>query len=143
MCDSPTPANARDCRVEVLIVSNDSTRNISPKPVISLSRRGLIASGVPSLPVTPVPPVVSMTSGLGSAIHGDTAALILYISSGTTTFRVRCDSRNAICHTGFFPDLSSASVRVSEIVSTAISKGMKPRFFIVHIQCCSTDDYGP
>ena len=97
-----TPANARDCRVEVLIVSNDSTRNISPKPVISLSRRGLIASGVPSLPVTPVPPVVSMTSGLGSAIHGDTAALILYISSGTTTFRVRCDSRNAICHTGFF-----------------------------------------
>ena len=54
------------------MVSNDSTRNISPKPEISLSSNGLTASGVPSLPVTPVPPVVSMTSGLGSEIQGDT-----------------------------------------------------------------------
>ena len=69
-----TPAKARDCTVEVLMVSNDSTRNISPKPVISLSKSGRMASGVPSRPVTPVPPVVMITSGLVSAIHVDTAA---------------------------------------------------------------------
>src|SRR5262245_63537845 len=35
------PARARDCRVEVPISSYDKKRNISPKPGITLSSRGV------------------------------------------------------------------------------------------------------
>src|SRR5512142_423345 len=54
------PANARDCSVDAPISSKLSTRNISPKPGISLSSSGRIASGVESRPVKPVPPVTRM-----------------------------------------------------------------------------------
>lgn len=53
------PASALDCKVEVPISSYDRKRNISPKPGMSLSSSGVTASGVPSRPVKPVPPVTS------------------------------------------------------------------------------------
>ncbi len=53
-----TPAKALDCRVEVLMFWYERLLNISPNPSIVLSSRGRMASGVPSFPVIPVPPVV-------------------------------------------------------------------------------------
>src|SRR6187402_499608 len=52
-----SPANARDYSVDVPISSKLNTRNISPKPGISLSSKGMMASGVESRPVKPVPPL--------------------------------------------------------------------------------------
>ena len=64
-----TPARQRLCRLLVPIVSNDSTRNSSPKPSIVLSSRGPTASGLPSRPVRPVPPELITTCTAGSAIQ--------------------------------------------------------------------------
>ena len=55
------PAKALDWIVDVPISLNESCRNNSPNPVISLSKRGPIASGVLSRPVKPVPPDVIIT----------------------------------------------------------------------------------
>src|SRR5579875_1103460 len=52
-----SPANARDCRLDVPISPKLTARNSSPKPGISLSSSGSTASGVESRPVKPVPPV--------------------------------------------------------------------------------------
>ena len=43
-----TPARALDCNDDVFIFSKDFNLNNSPNPSITLSRRGSIASGVPS-----------------------------------------------------------------------------------------------
>src|SRR5210317_1394913 len=72
-----TPASARDCIVEVLICPYEIARKVSPKPSIVLSSSGLTASGVPSRPVTPVPPVVMTTSTSVSAIQPATTARIV------------------------------------------------------------------
>jgi len=53
----------------ILYVWNDKNLKVSPKPSISLSNKGLIASGVTSLAVIPVPPVVIITSIFGSVIQ--------------------------------------------------------------------------
>ena len=71
-----SPAKARDCRLEVPISSMLIARNISPKPGISLSSSGSIASGVESRPVKPVPPVTRMPCTASSAIHCETIARI-------------------------------------------------------------------
>ena len=55
-------AQALDCIEDVPTVSRLRALNTSPNPGISLSAISLIASGVISLPVNPVPPVVIMTS---------------------------------------------------------------------------------
>src|SRR5690606_21685786 len=52
-----TPPRQRDCRLDVPMSSNETLRNISPNPSTCLSSRTATASGVPSRPVTPVPPV--------------------------------------------------------------------------------------
>ena len=77
------PAKARDCRVLVPISSKLRTRNISPKPGISLSSSGPSASGVESRPVKPVPPVTRMPCTASSAIQRDTSARSAYLSSRT------------------------------------------------------------
>ena len=64
-----TPAIARDCKDDDFIFWYEIARNISPKPSITLSNNGAIASGVPSRPVIPVPPVVRITSTFSSEIH--------------------------------------------------------------------------
>ncbi|CSB50015.1 Uncharacterised protein [Vibrio cholerae] len=69
--------------VEVPISSKETMRNSSPKPSTSLSNRGLSASGVLSRDVNPVPPVIRIAWMVSSAIHCETTARILYISSIT------------------------------------------------------------
>ena len=56
------------------LASTLTWRNSSPKPGISLSSRGISASGVESRPVKPVPPVTRMPSTAGSAIQCETCA---------------------------------------------------------------------
>src|SRR5204862_4079608 len=56
-----TPATQRDCRLDGPISSYEIVRNSSPKPSIVLSSSGRTASGVPSRPVSPVPPAVLTT----------------------------------------------------------------------------------
>ena len=55
-------AQALDCIADVPTVFKLIVLKISPKPGICLSAISSIASGVMSLPVNPVPPVVIMTS---------------------------------------------------------------------------------
>ena len=57
-----TPARALDCNDDVFIFSNDLSLNNSPNPSIILSRSGSMASGVPSDPVIPVPPLKMIAS---------------------------------------------------------------------------------
>lgn len=86
-----------------------------------------MASGVPSLPLTPVPPVVRMAWIWGSAIQGATVARIWWMLSGTIcwawmwcpTLVARVWRRAA--------DLSVAGVRVSEAVRSARLRGMNLR----------------
>ena len=66
-----TPAVNRERIVDVANSSYDTQRNNSPKPSISLSNKTDAASGVPSLPVSPVPPDVIIISIAESAIHRD------------------------------------------------------------------------
>ena len=55
-------AHALDCIADVPTVLRLIVLNISPKPGICLSAISFTASGVMSLPVKPVPPVVIITS---------------------------------------------------------------------------------
>ena len=71
-----TPAKALVCRLDVLILSYEIALNISPNPSISLSSNTLTASGVPSEPVIPVPPLSIMTSRFLVIIKEDVTALI-------------------------------------------------------------------
>ena len=59
---SAKTAQALDCIDEVPTVFKLSVLKTSPKPGICLSAISFIASGVISLPVKPVPPVVIITS---------------------------------------------------------------------------------
>jgi hypothetical protein len=70
------PAQHRDCMVEDPISSNDNCLNNSPNVSIGRSNKGRRASGVESLLVIPVPPVVRMTCTESSAIHFETIARI-------------------------------------------------------------------
>src|SRR5262245_23730120 len=120
-------ASARLWIVDVAMSWYDSQRNSSPNPGIGLVTSGASASGVTSRGVTPVPPVAIPTSTPGSAIHCASCARIT-ISESLTIARaaMRCPTsrrRSAIS----WPDLSSASVRVSEMVRTATLTGMNSR----------------
>ncbi len=81
------------------------------------------ASGVTSRPVTPVPPVVITTSTAGSAIHWRSWAAIASRSSRTMARAASSWPAAAMRSASVSPERSSAAVRVSETVSTAIRKG--------------------
>src|SRR3546814_468313 len=100
-------------------------RNSSPKPSISFSITRRNASGVTSRPVTPVPPVVMMQSTSGSAISPFRAATMLSPSSVTMARLATLWPSRVIISTRRSPERSSARVRVSEMVRTAMLTGRK------------------
>ena len=75
-------ATARDWIAEVPILLKLTWRNSSPKPSICLFAISLTASGVVSLPVNPVPPVVIMQSISFSFDIDSNVSLIWETSSG-------------------------------------------------------------
>src|SRR6185437_15651477 len=85
------------------------------------------ASGVTSRPVTPVPPVEITTSISGSAIQALSWATIAAWSSRTIFLAATLWPSRTIMSARLRPDLSSASVRVSETVRTAILTGRNGR----------------
>src|SRR5271169_3094204 len=89
------------------------------------SNNGSTASGVSSLPVKPVPPVVITTSIFLSLIHAFTLARIALMSSFTSARAARLWPAPSMRSCNSAPDLSSARSRVSETVSTAIASGTK------------------
>src|SRR6202167_4603012 len=93
------------------------------KPSIRFSNNGSIASGVTSRPVKPVPPVVMMASTPSSAIHRLTMTRIASTSCTMISRAARLCPAATIRSASVAPDLSSASERVSEIVSTAMLSG--------------------
>src|SRR6202521_1671321 len=95
------------------------------KPSIRFSNSGSIASGVTSRPVKPVPPVVITTSTAGSAIQPFTRARMCSTSSVTMAGSAPTWPAAAIRAASVWPDLSSASSRVSDTVSTAIRSATK------------------
>src|SRR3954447_6200972 len=78
------------------------------------------ASGVTSRPVTPVPPVEITTSMAGSSIQVMSWAVIDGMSSLTMARAAKRWPSAVSRSTSVLPDLSSASIRVSETVRTAI-----------------------
>src|SRR3954471_6329382 len=119
------PAVARLWIVEAPILAWLSMWNAMEKPSIRFSNNGSIASGVTSRPVKPVPPVVTTTSTPASAIHFFTMARIASTSSETISRAASLCPTAVSRSLNVVPDLSSASERVSEIVSTAILSGTK------------------
>src|SRR5471030_2587448 len=113
--------------VEVPIFWKLIQRKVSPKPSIFFSNRDSKASGVTSRPVTPVPPVEITTSTVGSAIHSRSLVTIARTSSLTIARPASRWPSRWISSASALPDLSSASVRVSETVRTAIWTGWKGR----------------
>src|SRR6185437_7685486 len=85
------------------------------------------ASGVTSRPVTPVPPVEITTSISGSAIQALSWATIAAWSSRTIFLAATLWPSRTIMSARLRPDLSSASVRVSETVRTAMFTGRNGR----------------
>ena len=69
------PAQARDWTVEVPTFWKETIWKTVEKPSTSFSNNGLMASGVTSRPVKPVPPVVMITSIAGSFDHDSTRSL--------------------------------------------------------------------
>src|SRR5512138_3652410 len=100
-------------------------RNSSPKPSISFSITSAKASGVMSRPVMPVPPVVMTQSICGSAMCPRSTATILSLSSVTMARLATLWPSRVIISASRSPDLSSAAVRVSEMVRTAMLTGRK------------------
>ncbi|MGY4425849.1 hypothetical protein ACVWY2_008298 [Bradyrhizobium sp. JR6.1] len=119
-----TPAVARLWIVDAPILAWLSTWNAIEKPSIRFSNSGSTASGVTSRPVKPVPPVVMTASTPGSAIQRRITARIASTSSVTISRAASLWPAAVRRSTNVVPDLSSASVRVSEIVSTAMLSGM-------------------
>src|SRR6201986_1441337 len=122
-----TPAGARLCTVEAPILAWLSMWKAMEKPSMRFSNNGSTASGVTSRPVKPVPPVVMTASTPSSAIHFRITARIASTSSGTTSRAASWWPAAVSRSASVVPDLSSASERVSEIVSTAMLSGMKAR----------------
>src|SRR5712691_5029593 len=87
------------------------------------SNSGSTASGVTSRPVNPVPPVVMTTSIAGSAIQRCTCSRIACVSSRTMPRSANVWPADRMRSVRVAPDLSSASSRVSETVSTANFSG--------------------
>src|ERR1043165_1809175 len=112
---------------EVPILPWLTSRNSVAKPSMRFSNKGSSASGVTSRPVKPVPPVVMTTSIAGSAIQAFTWARIFSTSSVTIVRAATAWPARSMRSTSVAPDLSSASARVSDTVSTAIFKGMNWR----------------
>src|SRR5262245_1163676 len=99
----------------------------TPKPSISFSNRGRIASTVTSRPVSPVPPVEMMTSTSSRPSHWRTCARIERMSSLTIRRSPKLCPASAMRPASTLPDLSVSRLRVSDTVSTATRTGMKER----------------
>ena len=89
------------------------------------SNSGSRASGVTSRPVKPVPPVVIITSTPVLEIHSRTLPAIAETSSVTMARSARTCPALVRRSTSVSPERSSASLRVSDTVSTAMLRGMK------------------
>ncbi|MNT64944.1 hypothetical protein D3C72_2028870 [compost metagenome] len=109
--------------VEVPISATEICRKYSPKPSTCLSSRQATASGVLSRPVKPVPPVISTTCTLSSAIQVATWARILYRSSFNNTRAARLWPVAVRRSTNSWPEVSVSRLRVSLTVRTAILSG--------------------
>src|SRR6516165_4180075 len=120
-----TPAVARLCTVEAPILAWLSIWKAMEKPSMRFSNKGSTASGVTTRPVKPVPPGVMTTSTLASAIHFLTTARIASMSSVTISRTASLWPAAVRRSASVAPDLSSARMRVSEIVNTAMLSGMK------------------
>src|SRR3984957_4609126 len=97
------------------------------KPSSSLSKSSRSASGVTSRPVSPVPPVLMITSTPGSSIHCRACRWMPATSSRTSALarsscpaaRMRSASKS--------PDVSLLASRESEMVSTAMPNAVNAR----------------
>ena len=92
-----------------------------------LSKSGVIASGVTSRPVKPVPPVVMTTSMSGSEVQRRTLPRISAVSSGHTARSASQCPASAIRSARMSPERSVSTVRESDTVRIAIDTGMKVR----------------
>ena len=113
-------AHALDWIAEVPTVFKLIVLKISPKPGISLSAISLIASGVISLPVKPVPPVVIITSISFLFIQFFKIKMI----SSLLSLQIFLSNNLCLAYSIFFtkiePDLSFSKVLVSVTVKSAI-----------------------
>ncbi len=106
------------------LVVGDTVEHLG-KSVHPLFEQRFQRFGVTSRPVKPVPPVVMTTSIVSSCVQASTwspNALLVVRNDGAGSKPVPASAMRA---TNVSPDLSSASVRVSETVSTAMPTGMK------------------
>lgn len=125
---TPSPMETQICRPFI----ERQVELVAPKIVVTLGGAAAkqilgVTTGILRLrgQVSDLPPVVTITSISGIATHAITCAAILVASSGTIARPPsRCPSpSNSV--TSVSPDPSSASVRVSETVNTAIVSGTK------------------
>src|SRR3989344_9208825 len=91
------------------------------------------ASGVTSRPVTPVPPVVITTSTAGSSIQLCRRETISDFSSLMIARSARMWPAPPSRTTSVSPDRSSAALRLSEMVRTAMRTGLKARLSSIGI----------
>ena len=96
-----------------------------PKPSISFSNSGRMASMVTSSPVRPVPPVVMITSMSSRLVQSRTTWRMARTSSLTTLRAESAWPASAMRSASVWPETSSSRVRVFEIVRMAILTGMK------------------
>ena len=113
-------AQALDCIEEVPTVSKLKYLNTSPKPGICLSAISLRASGVISLPVNPVPPVVMITSISFFSTHWLRILIISFLLSLQIYLSTKLWLAFLIFSTSIAPDLSVSKVLVSVTVRSAI-----------------------
>ena len=113
-------AQALDCIAEVPTVFRLIVLKTSPKPGIFLSAISSIASGVMSLPVKPVPPVVITTSISFLLIHSFKIKTISSLLSLQIFLSTKLWLASLIFLTRMAPDLSLSKVLVSVTVNKAI-----------------------
>ena len=113
-------AQALDCIEEVPTVSKLKYLNTSLKPGMCLSAISLRASGVISLPVNPVPPVVMIASISFFSTHWLRILIISFLLSLQIFLSTKLCLAFLIFSTKIFPDLSVSNVLVSVTVKSAI-----------------------
>ena len=113
-------AQALDCIADVPTVFKLIFLKTSPNPGICLSEISSIASGVISLPVNPVPPVVITTSIFFLLIHSFKIITISSLLSLQIILSVKLWLASSIFLTRIAPDLSLSNVLVSVWTHDAI-----------------------
>ena len=116
------PPNALDCIVEVPILVELIWWKRAAKPSIFFSKSGSMASGVLSLPVSPVPPVVIITSAAFSDVH---SLRTLRISSILSFMIILLNISCPLCLIAsdrYAPEVSLSKFLVSEMVIIPIFK---------------------